>query len=81
MKQTSGAARLPRPFGLVTDCGGDSAGIPKSDGGVPTVNLVVPVHDIHAHNGIANRRDFERTADPRLRALNGHAPCYTRKAS
>jgi endoglucanase len=34
-----------------------------SNGGTPTVNLVVPVRYTHAHNGIVNRQDFDRTVD------------------
>jgi endoglucanase len=43
--------------------GDDSAEIQKSNGGVPTVNLVVPVRYTHAHNGILNRRDFDQTVE------------------
>jgi endoglucanase len=43
--------------------GDDSAEIQKSLGGVPTVNLVVPVRYTHSHNGIMNRRDFDQMVD------------------
>ena len=43
--------------------GDDSAEIQKSNGGVPTVCLLVPVRYTHAHNGIMNRRDFDQTVD------------------
>jgi endoglucanase len=43
--------------------GDDSAEIQKSNGGVPTVNLVVPVRYTHAHNGILNRRDFDQMVE------------------
>jgi endoglucanase len=45
---------------LVQGYGDDSAEIQKSNGGVPTVNLVVPVRYTHAHNGVMNRDDFDR---------------------
>jgi iron complex outermembrane recepter protein len=32
-----------------------------SNGGVPTVNIVVPVRYTHAHNGIMDRSDFDQT--------------------
>ena len=35
----------------------------KSNGGVPTVNLVVPIRYTHSHNGIMNRRDFDQMVD------------------
>jgi endoglucanase len=35
----------------------------KAVGGVPTVNLVVPVRYTHAHNGIMNRKDFDQMVD------------------
>jgi putative aminopeptidase FrvX len=43
--------------------GDDSAELQKAIGGVPTVNLVVPVRYTHAHNGIMNRRDFDQMVD------------------
>ena len=43
--------------------GDDSAEIQKSNGGVPTVNLVVPVRYTHSHNGVINRRDFDQMVD------------------
>jgi endoglucanase len=43
--------------------GDDSAELQKANGGVPTVNLVVPVRYTHAHNGIMNRRDFDQMLD------------------
>ncbi len=63
VKQTAHGAQIPLQFDLVTGYGDDSAEIQKSNGGVPTVNLVVPVRYTHAHNGIVNRADFDRTVD------------------
>jgi endoglucanase len=34
-----------------------------SNGGTPTVNLVVPVRYTHSHNGIMNRHDFDQMVD------------------
>ena len=48
---------------LVQGYGDDSAEIQLSNGGVPTVNLVVPVRYTHAHNGIVNRKDFDGMVD------------------
>jgi len=43
--------------------GDDSAAIQESNGGVPTVNLVIPVRYTHAHNGVINRHDFDQLVD------------------
>lgn len=32
-------------------------------GGAPTVNLIVPARYTHAHNGVIDRADFDRTVD------------------
>jgi hypothetical protein len=48
---------------LVNGYGDDSAAIQVSNGGVPTVNIVVPVRYTHAHNGVMDRNDFDRTVD------------------
>jgi endoglucanase len=63
VEKTAAAKSIPLQYDLVTGYGDDSAEIQKSNGGVPTVNLVVPVRYTHAHNGIINRRDFDRTVD------------------
>ncbi len=60
---TASAQHLPLQYDLVTGYGDDSAEIQKSNGGVPTVNLVVPVRYTHAHNGIMNRRDFDQAVE------------------
>ena len=48
---------------LVQGYGDDSAAIQATAGGVPTVNLVVPVRYTHAHNGIMDRADFDGMVD------------------
>lgn len=63
VKQAAAAKKLPLQYDLVTGYGDDSAEIQKSNGGVPTVCLLVPVRYTHAHNGIMNRRDFDQTVD------------------
>lgn len=63
VKRTAREHNLPLQYDLVTGYGDDSAEIQKSNGGVPTVNLVVPVRYTHAHNGIINRADFDRMVD------------------
>jgi endoglucanase len=63
VKQTAFDRKLPLQFDLVQGYGDDSAEIQKSHGGVPTVNLVVPVRYTHAHNGVLNRRDFDQMVE------------------
>lgn len=54
---------IPLQLDLVQGYGDDSAEIQKAAGGVPTVNLVVPVRYTHAHNGVVDRADFDRMVD------------------
>lgn len=62
-KQTAAAKNIPLQLDLVQGYGDDSAEIQKSNGGVPTVNMVVPLRYTHAHNGIMNRRDFDQLVE------------------
>jgi endoglucanase len=63
VKQTAADKKLPLQTDLVQGYGDDSAALQRSNGGVPTVNLVVPIRYTHAHNGIMNRRDFDQMVD------------------
>ena len=63
VKDTAAANSIPLQFDLITGYGDDSSSIQKSNGGVPTINLVVPSRYTHAHNGIINRADFDRMVD------------------
>ncbi len=63
VKKTAAAKGIPLQLDLVQGYGDDSAEMQLSNGGTPTVNMVVPVRYTHAHNGIVNRRDFDRTVD------------------
>ena len=60
---TAKGASIPLQHDLVQGYGDDSAAIQATAGGVPTVNLVVPVRYTHAHNGIVDRADFDRMVD------------------
>jgi len=60
---TAQGGRIPLQHDLVQGYGDDSAAIQATNGGVPTVNLVVPARYTHAHNGIIDRADFDRTVD------------------
>jgi endoglucanase len=63
VKQTAKDKNVPLQLDLVQGYGDDSAELQKSNGGVPTVNLVVPIRYTHSHNGIMNRRDFDQMVD------------------
>jgi endoglucanase len=63
VKQVAHDKNIPLQTDLIQGYGDDSAEIQKSNGGVPTVNLVVPVRYTHAHNGIMNRADFDHMVD------------------
>ena len=63
VKGTAKEKGIPLQLDLVQGYGDDSAEMQASNGGTPTVNLVVPVRYTHAHNGIVNRKDFDRMVD------------------
>lgn len=63
VKATATGEHIPLQLDLVQGYGDDSAEIQASNGGTPTVNLVVPVRYTHAHNGIVNRHDFDGMVD------------------
>lgn len=63
VKSVAKAHSIPLQYDLITGYGDDSAAIQKSNGGVPTVNLVIPTRYTHAHNGIINRADFDHMVD------------------
>lgn len=63
VKQTAKEKTIPLQTDLIQGYGDDSAEIQKSNGGAPTVNLVVPVRYTHSHNGIMNRGDFDKMVD------------------
>ena len=62
-KSVAAAKTIPLQLDLVQGYGDDSAEIQRSNGGVPTINLVVPVRYTHAHNGVIDRRDFDGMVD------------------
>lgn len=63
VKKTAAGKNIPLQLDLVQGYGDDSAEMQTTNGGTPTVNLVVPVRYTHAHNGIVNRHDFDQTVD------------------
>ena len=73
VKRVAAERKIPLQLELVLGYGDDSAEIQKSRGGVPTVCIVIPTRYTHAHNGIINRDDFDRTVEL-LVALQGAGP-------
>ena len=63
MRRTAATVGIPLQADLVQGYGDDSAEMQTMGGGTPTINLVVPVRYTHAHNGIVNRKDFDRMVD------------------
>ena len=63
VRDTARAKGIPLQQDSVQGYGDDSAAIQATAGGVPTVNLVVPVRYTHAHNGVMDRADFDRMVE------------------
>jgi putative aminopeptidase FrvX len=63
IKQTAKERAIPLQSDLIQGYGDDSSEMQKSNGGAPTVNMVVPVRYTHSHNGIMNRGDFDKMVD------------------
>jgi putative aminopeptidase FrvX len=63
VRQTAHEKSIPLQDELIVIYGDDAAEIQKSNGGVPTITIVVPTRYTHGHNGIINRADYDRTVD------------------
>ena len=63
VRDTAAAKGIALQADLVQGYGDDSAAIQATNGGVPTVNLVVPARYTHAHNGVIDRADFDHMVD------------------
>lgn len=63
VEDTAKNSGIPLQLDLVQGYGDDSAEMQESGVGAPTLNVVVPVRYTHAHNGIVNRGDFDKTVD------------------
>jgi len=71
VRKTAADKGIPLQLDLVQGYGDDSSAIQESNGGVPTLNLVVPVRYTHAHNGIVNRGDFDKMVELMVAVLQG----------
>jgi endoglucanase len=63
VRDTAAANTMTLQLDFVQGYGDDSAELQKAFGGIPTVNLVVPVRYTHSHNGVINRHDFDQMVD------------------
>ncbi len=63
VEDTAKSSGIPLQLDLVQGYGDDSSEMQESGTGAPTLNLVVPVRYTHAHNGIVNRGDFDKTVN------------------
>ena len=63
VRKTAREKGIPLQEDLVQGYGDDSSAIQESNGGVPTLNFVVPVRYTHSHNGVVNRGDFDRMVE------------------
>ncbi len=62
-RQTAREKSIPLQEELIVGYGDDAAEIQKSNGGAPTITLVVPTRYTHGHNGVINRADYDRTVE------------------
>jgi len=62
-RRTAKEKGIPLQGELVVNYGDNAAEIQKSANGVPTITLAVPVRYTHAHNGIMNRGDYDKTLE------------------
>jgi len=77
-RKTAKEKGIPLQDELVVNYGDNAAEIQKSTNGVPTITLAVPTRYTHAHNGIMNRGDYDKTLEL-LVALLQHLDAETVK--
>ena len=63
VKKVAAEQHIPLQFDFVQGFGDDAGAIKLSQGGVPVTTMLVPARSTHAHNGIIDRADFDRTVD------------------
>jgi len=62
-KQVAEEIHVPLQFDFVPGFGDDAGAIKLNRTGVPVTTLLVPARYTHAHNGIIDRSDFDRTVE------------------
>jgi len=63
VKEIAAARQIPLQFDFVPGFGDDAGAIKLHTIGVPVTTVLVPARSTHAHNGIIDRTDFDRTVD------------------
>jgi endoglucanase len=63
VKEIAAAQHIPLQFDYVQGFGDDAGAIKLHNIGVPVTTVLVPARATHAHNGIIDRADFDRTVD------------------
>jgi endoglucanase len=63
VKEIAAAQHIPLQFDFVPGFGDDAGAIKLHNTGVPVTTVLVPARSTHAHNGIIDRADFDRTVD------------------
>lgn len=63
VKQVAADQHIPLQFDFVQGFGDDAGAIKLHNTGVPVTTVLVPARATHAHNGIIDRSDFDRTVD------------------
>jgi putative aminopeptidase FrvX len=63
VKEIAAAQHIPLQFDFVPGFGDDAGAIKLNNIGVPVTTILVPARATHAHNGIIDRADFDRTVD------------------
>jgi putative aminopeptidase FrvX len=63
VKQVAAEQHIPLQFDFVQGFGDDAGAIKLNNTGVPVTTVLVPTRSTHAHNGIMDRADFDRTVE------------------
>ena len=63
VKEVAAAQHIPLQTDFVGGFGDDAGAIKLNNSGVPVTTILVPARSTHAHNGIIDRADFDRTVD------------------
>jgi endoglucanase len=63
VKKIAATRHIPLQFDFVPGFGDDAGAIKLNNIGVPVTTILVPARSTHAHNGIIDRVDFDRTVD------------------
>ena len=63
VKKIAADQHIPLQFDFVPGFGDDAGAIKLNNTGVPVTTVLVPARSTHAHNGIIDRADFDRTVD------------------